>query len=124
MIRIVVYAIAAVVLTGCGQEEVLGAVAAVEAPDTVEAAQRFTVTVTTRGPDGCWQKERTAATISGLTATIIPYDVDTGSSGAACPQEPVEIAHIAELTFDQTGTALIRIRGRDGTDREHEVVVQ
>lgn len=112
---------ALMVLAGCGPEEVLGRVSAVEAPDTVEVEQRFGVIVTTWGPNGCWRKERTDVTVRGLTATIAPYDVDTGGM---CTHAPVEITHTAELSFAQTGVGVIRVRGRDGTGRELSVVVE
>lgn len=110
-----------IVLAGCGPEEILGWVRAVEAPDTVQVEQRFSVFVTTVGPHGCWRRERTEVTVSGLTATIVPYDVDTGRE---CTQMVVEITHTAELSFAQAGVALIRVRGRDATGSEISVVVE
>lgn len=124
MNRILVWAIAASLLSGCGPEEVLGRVRAVEAPDSIDTGERFTVTVTTSGPDGCWKKERTEVSVSGLTAMIAPYDVDTARPGISCTTAVVEIMHTAEVTFARAGAGLIRVRGRDGTDKELSVVVQ
>lgn len=121
MIRMFSAALAVIVSTGCGSDEVLGWVSAVEAPDTIHADQPFTVTVTTTGPDGCWRKERTEAAVDGLTATITPYDVDTGG---LCTQSPVDITHAVELTFREVGVGLIRVIGRDGTGEELSVVVE
>lgn len=113
--------VAATVLSGCGPEEVPGRVSAIEAPDTVQSEERFVVTVVTTGPDACWRNERTESVVSGLTAIITPYDID---SGGTCPAIPVEITHIAELTFARSGAGVIRVRGRDGTGLEHSITVE
>lgn len=121
MIRMFSVALVVTVLSGCGSEEVLGRVSAVEAPETAQVDQRFLVSVTTTGPDGCWRKERTEAAVSGLTATITPYDIDTGG---VCPQSPVEITHTVELTFAEGGVGTISVEGRDGSGRDLSVVVE
>ena len=124
MTRVVVFAMLMGLVSGCATEEVLGRVSAVEAPDTVQVGQPFAVTVTTTGPDGCWRKERTEASVRGLTATISPFDVDTQGYGVACTQAVVEIIHTAELTFAEAGAGVISVRGRDGTDRDLGIVVE
>lgn len=123
MPRYLTFAIVAALLSGCGPEEVLGGVQAVEAPATAQASQPFTVTVTTGGPNGCWKKERTEVSSRALTATITPYDVEARGENSACTQAPVAITHTAELTFTRAGTGVVTVRGRDGTGRELNVVV-
>lgn len=91
-------------------------------PDTVQAGQSFTVTVRTLGSDGCWERDRTDVDVSGLTATIVPYDTRQVGRGATCTLGIVEIMHDATLTFGQPGVGRIDIRGRDGT-AERSVVV-
>ena len=123
-------ALLALSLAGCGwltdPDPVLGHVTDVTAPDTVTAGQLFTVTVTTTGPDGCWRKASTEVEIDGLSAVIRPYDVDEAEAtpGIACTQAIVHLEHEAELRFDSTGTAGIEVRGRDGSDRRLDVVVE
>ena len=117
-------------LAGCGwltdPDPVLGHVTDVTAPDTVAVGQLFTVTVTTTGPNGCWRSESTEVEVDGLSAVITPYDVDEAEAnpGIACTQAIVYFDHEAELRFDSPGTAGIDVQGRDGTDRQLDVVVE
>jgi hypothetical protein len=129
--RILVVATLAVLLGGCnpftgiGDPPVYGFIGypddlAIVMPDAVATGQQFTVTVRTRGADGCWQKDRTQVTRSGLEATITPFDVRRGGT---CTMAPVEILHTATLMFAQAGVATVTILGRDGT-AQRSVVVQ
>jgi hypothetical protein len=129
--RILVVATLAVLLGGCdfvtgiGDPPVYGFIGypddlAIEIPDTVATAQEFTVTIRTRGADGCWRKDHTAVARSGLAATITPFDVRRGTT---CTLATVEIFHSATLMFSQAGVATVVIQGRDGT-AQRSVVVQ
>jgi hypothetical protein len=129
--RILVVATLTVLLGGCnlltdiGDPPVYGFIGypddlAIVMPDTVAMAQEFSVTVRTRGADGCWRKDHTAVTRSGLAATITPFDVRRGT---VCTAATVEIFHTATLMFSQAGVATVVIQGRDGT-AQRSVVVQ
>lgn len=112
-------------VTGVGDERVVGQIGypdhvVIENPKTVQAGQSFHITVQTYGPDGCWSDDGTTVSISGLSATVTPFD---RKSGGLCTHAPVEITHVASLTFSQPGVAQITIKGRDGT-AERSVYVE
>jgi hypothetical protein len=88
---------------------------AISVQDSAVVGQPLGITVRTLGSDGCWRGDGTDMEVSGLTATITPYDVDRETRGTACTQMLVEITHTANLTFGLPGEAHISIRGRDGT---------
>ena len=115
-------------LTGISEQRLVGVIGypdnlSIQVPDTVAAGQDFAVTVRTFGVDSCWRDGGTEVAVSGLTATVTPYDVDRAGRGALCTYEPVEITHSATLGFDQAGTARVEIIGSDGT-AERSVVVE
>lgn len=104
-------------VTGVDEERVVGQIGypdrvVIESPTTVKVGQSFDITVQTYGPDGCWSDDGTTVSISGLSATVTPFD---RKSGELCTHAPVEITHVASLTFNQPGEAQITIKGRDGT---------
>lgn len=108
----------ALVLGACGWwddgESVVGAVASVEAPDTVQGGVAFSVQVHTEGANGCWRRHRTDVSVDGLVATIVPRDEKPGR-GQTCTQAPVEILHEASVTFAGPGNGRVDVVGRGGT---------
>lgn len=130
LMRMMVVAVAgaAAVVGGCelitGPDEVVGLVVGVEVPDTVQAGEEFTVTVRTSGSNTCWRRDRTEVSVRGLTATVIPYDVEDRDRGEVCGAAVIEITHTAVVTFDEPGSALVDVRGRNGTGVEAPVVVE
>lgn len=125
MTRLLVCVVAVALLGGCnaltGPDEMIGLVKGVEVPDTVQSGQVFVVTVQTAGPNGCWKKARTNLSVSGLTATITPYDL---KSSGYCTQATVEMTHTAEVVFGQPGTGLVKVRGRNDSGTEVSVIVE
>ncbi|MFP4624597.1 MAG: hypothetical protein ACLFRX_10495 [Gemmatimonadota bacterium] len=125
MTRVMVGAAVVGLASACGlgtsPEVEVGLVGSIQAPDTVQVGEAFLVTVTTSGPTACWSAERTEVSVTGLGATIVPYDRHVEGY---CPTEVVEIAHTAELVFDQTGIGVLEVVGRDGTGGEMDIAVE
>lgn len=134
MKQIIGLAVVAVLLAGCelvtgvGEARFMGLIGfpddlEIDVPATVRAGEDFTVTVRTLGADGCWRRDRTEVSVSGLVATVTPWDVDRRHRETACTLATVEITHTATVRFEQTGEGRVDIRGRDGT-AERGVVVE
>lgn len=90
----------------------------VEAPETVRVGERFTVTVTTVGLDGCWEPVDEEVTVDGLAASIVPFDREGEEEGVACTQALVSLDHPVTLSFGQAGEAVIRVDGRRVVGRD------
>lgn len=88
-----------------------------EAPEAVRVGERFTVTVTTVGLDGCWQPVDEEVTVDGLAASIVPFDREE-EEGVACTQALVSLDHPVTLSFEQAGEAVIRVDGRRVVGRD------
>jgi hypothetical protein len=73
------------------------------------------VAVTTYG-DGCHRRGDTEVRVTGLVATVTPYDY-TALPGTPCTRQLVSMRHTAAVTFEQAGTAQIQVRGLDGSTR-------
>ncbi len=95
--------------------------ASIVTPDTVTAGQPFQVSFRTVGADGCWGRERTEVAVSGMTASITPYDRILTDGG--CAPEPVSIDHAASVTLTTPGDGLLRFVGLNSTV-ERSVVVR
>jgi hypothetical protein len=78
-------------------------------PQTAQAGQLFTVTVTTIG-GGCLRMGPTRVRTRGMSAEVRPYDVHNG--GNVCPTDVQPFEHTATLRFDQPGTATVTFHGR------------
>lgn len=83
----------------------------VTVPATARAGEPFTVTVRTYGPSGCWSKGDTHVLQEDATATILPYDRQSGAE--VCTAILSLFDHDVELTFDVPGAAQVVVRGRD-----------
>jgi hypothetical protein len=85
-----------------------------EAPDTVEAGQAFDILVRTYGPDGCWREDGAVASVTGLVATVTPYDRDRGAEdrSRACADMVVRLPRTVRLVFTEPGEAVLRVLGR------------
>jgi hypothetical protein len=91
---------------------------AVSVPDTVTAGKAFTVTVRTKGVDGCWEAAGTEVEQGASSAVVIPYDRAAKNHDYACSDSNIEIDHSVELTFAHPGEAIIRVRGRKVVGQE------
>ena len=78
-------------------------------PQSAQAGQPFTVTVTTQG-GGCLRIGPTRVRTRGMNAEVRPYDVHGG--GNVCPTDVRPFEHTATLYFDQPGTATVTFHGR------------
>lgn len=94
----------------------------IEAPDTVQAGESFPVTVRTVGLDGCWEPVMEEVTVTGLVADVIPFDSAEKPEGVACTAALELLDHDFSLTFDEAGTATIRVDGRRVVGRDFEEV--
>lgn len=112
--------VAAAVAGGCGilgpgEERVLGVIESygeplvVEAPDTVVAGAEFVVMVRTYG-GGCTSKGPTSVDVSGNTATVVPWDRESGAN--VCTLILKYFRHTAAVRFGTPGDAVLIIRGR------------
>jgi hypothetical protein len=86
----------------------------ITAPDTVRVATPFTVTVTTFGSSSCTQPAGATLTVTGLVATITPYDLF--STGGGCTGDIAPRPHPVKLVFGFAGRATIRVRGYTAKD--------
>lgn len=104
------------VLTGTGaalgKRHVLGTlIASAGYGPTVEAVvegTKVTVHVTTYG-NSCVTAAATEVEVTGMEATIVPWDHDPGCHDRLLKQ----VSHTVEIDFGQSGTARILVRGID-----------
>lgn len=82
-----------------------------EAPDTVQARERFKVLVRTYGSDGCWEEAGAETTRTSLELEVVPYDRHN-SGRHYCTAAPIRLPRTFEASFPQPGEAVIRIKGR------------
>jgi len=100
----------------------------VEAPATATRGVAFEVAITTYG-GGCVGQGDTDVEVSGLTATVEPYQLVVADEDVVCTQELRTYRNAAQVRFDQAGTGRIRFRGISRTAGgtitvERTVVVQ
>lgn len=81
------------------------------APETVQAGRPFSVTVQTFG-DGCVEASDMEVTVTGNLAVLVPYDLVTIPSGDRfCPLVLKRPVHTAQITFEELGSATLRVKG-------------
>lgn len=73
------------------------------------------VAVSTFG-SSCNAKADTEVRVDGLTATIVPYNY-APPAGTPCPRDLRAFVHEVTVRFPRSGTARIRVRGRDARSR-------
>jgi hypothetical protein len=97
----------------------------VEMPSEVARGADFEVTVRTFG-GGCIGQGDTEVSVSGRSAEVRPYDLFVTSlpPNAACTDDLRYYQHRATLRFTQTGTAVVRVRGREAPSRRVIFVVR
>jgi hypothetical protein len=89
----------------------------VETPDTVRAGRAFLVTINTFGGSGCGSPAGVDLVVTGLLASVTPYDRVPRSDSAVhwgCPADFSPRPHPVRITFPTAGLGVIRVRGRDG----------
>jgi hypothetical protein len=99
----------------------------VQAPNTVRAGERFTVTVVTYGSSTCIRPAGAEVQVSDRTAEITPYDEQATGEGVVCTDDLRPYPRDVTLRFDEAGQALIRVIGRSFSgpaEFETSVVVQ
>jgi hypothetical protein len=134
--------LALLVLAGCGGEVITGTEferrlavidfydgsgVVVEVPTAATRGVGFDVAVTSYG-NGCVEQADAEVEVSGLTATVDPHQL-VAVGGVECLDVLRTFRHVAQLRFDQAGTAIVRFRGlrRSAGDTmtvERTVVVQ
>lgn len=82
----------------------------VEVPATATRGVPFEVAITTYG-GGCVRQGDTQVEVSGLTATVEPYELVGVDEDVVCTLELRTFRNVAQVRFDQAGTARIRFRG-------------
>lgn len=85
-------------------------------PDTVTHGERLSVDVMTYGG---WLPEKgdVEVEVTGLEATIRPYDLDTTPPDGLCSSELLVHTHTADVRFVEAGQAQIRVMGvREGPE--------
>jgi hypothetical protein len=99
----------------------------VEVPTAASQGVGFEVAVTSYG-GGCTDPAGTDVEVSGLVATVEPYQLVPVDDDTPCPRDFREARHVAQVRFDQAGTGTIRFRGvsetGDAITVERTVVVQ
>jgi hypothetical protein len=107
------------VVVGCSSaddDEQLGVVefysdeARIEAPASAQVGESFELGVSTFG-GGCTELVRTEVVIEGLEVDVRPYDRGY-ESDEVCTDILVVLDHGVGLSFDQAGSATIRVHGR------------
>lgn len=79
-------------------------------PDTVRAGVPFTITVSTFG-SSCLRPDGAAAQVSGLSASVTPYDV-APPVDAVCPANLRAFPREVTLVFATPGAATVQLHGR------------
>lgn len=118
-------------LTGPDSRRVLGTVVHVDGeplisvPDTVEAGEPFTVSVTTTWPDTCGSLDETEVRASGTEVHVIPWDrVDEADD---CAQVIEEYDHSVTLSRATPAVLDLTVHGRrmvDGSRSPIEIVYE
>jgi hypothetical protein len=93
----------------------------VVAPDTVDAGTPFDISVRTIGRSGCWSQAGAESAVTGMLATVTPYDrVTTSIDGepAFCTGALVDLERTVSIAFASPGTATLRVNGRIVMDGE------
>ena len=98
----------------------------IDAPTAARRGEHFEVRVRTYG-GGCIRQGETSTAVEGLRAGVTPYDIDSGAG--VCTSELRVFDHTARLRFDDTGPAIITVRGRRLPENElliieHHLIVQ
>jgi hypothetical protein len=83
------------------------------APAQVEAGEWFTLTVSTVGSSNCTRADGNDLTVSGSLARFVPYD-EVPSDARPCFRDEAPFPHTDALSFQEPGTARIRIVGQFG----------
>lgn len=86
--------------------------------ETTVSGRLLTVQVTTYG-NGCYSSAGTEVSVRGLEATLTPYDYEPGCA----TRDLIRVRHTATVQFEEGGTARIRVRGLDVSDRSAEDMV-
>lgn len=89
-----------------------------EAPDTVQAGERFTVRVRTSWDDSCLRQSATDIYEGPGIRVIIPWDFDEAhvDRNVGCAQTPVNLTRELSFEFENPGVAVIEVRGRRFND--------
>lgn len=98
----------------------------VQAPDTVDVGQSFTVSVRTWG-GGCVSKGPTRVSREGSSVRIEPIDIEVVAE--VCTAELLSFMHTADVTLESPGEVTLKIVGRrlpadEVTTLERTVVVR
>jgi hypothetical protein len=83
------------------------------APAQVAAGEQFTLTVSTVGSSNCTRADGNDLTVSGGFARFVPYD-EVPSDGRACLRDEAPFPHRDALSFQEPGTATVRVVGQFG----------
>ncbi len=90
----------------------------ISAPMTVQASVPFEVIVRTYG-GGCIEPDGLEVEIEGNVAVLVPYDLYiTPGRNEACPLIFEAEPHAAQLTFNESGSATIRVSGRSESNTD------
>ncbi len=83
-----------------------------EVSDSVRAGRALAITVRTIGPDGCWSADSGSLVQAADTVTIRPYDRHSGAAACTAVVLVGGLEHRFVASFDEPGTAVIRVLGR------------
>jgi hypothetical protein len=92
-----------------------GNIAVITAPDTVDAGVPFEATITTVGSDGCWREAGAEKEMADHLAVVVPYDrvlTEKNGESIGCTQALVWLPRFVEITFAESGEAILRVKGR------------
>lgn len=82
----------------------------VEVPATATRGVAFEVAITSYG-GGCISKAETEVRVSGMVATVEPYQLVVEEEQTACPDVLRTDRNVAQVSFANAGTARIVFRG-------------
>lgn len=82
----------------------------VEVPATAARGVAFQVAINTYG-GGCTGQGDPVVEVSGLTATVEPYQYEVVDGNVGCTDDLRTYRNVAQVQFDQAGTGLVRFRG-------------
>lgn len=83
---------------------------AIAAPDSVDAGEAFSITVTTIGATGCWSADGQDDDVGSHVIEITPFDRHSGAN--VCTDNIMFLPHEKSFTLGESGEWTIRALGR------------
>jgi hypothetical protein len=95
-----------------------------QAPAEARQGVPFEITVTTYGSGSCTRPDGAETSVTGLLATVRPFDLERRGPNVACTADLRAYPRPVTLRFDEPGQATIRVIGARGEQVEQQLTVR